>query len=166
MYNLIKGRIGTKILQSVLDEIPDLLEQTNEGNALLGRLLGIKGIQIKTAQKIVDGLPDFKIFLEAIPDIKIIDFDPEGEGDMDGNGVVVEVFKNMRVIFTGVRDKELEEMITKSGGVVANTIAKTGNLTQIVVAKDPDADSNKLKSARDAGIEIMSLTAFRKKFVK
>ena len=85
---------------------------------------------------------------------------------MDGNGVVVEVFKNMRVIFTGVRDKELEEMITKSGGVVANTIAKTGNLTQIVVAKDPDADSNKLKSARDAGIEIMSLTAFRKKFVK
>lgn len=61
------------------------------------------------------------------------------------------------IVFTGFRDKALEEKITKLGGKVVDNITST---TDIIIAKDPASGSSKLQKARERGISIMSIQDF------
>lgn len=63
-------------------------------------------------------------------------------------------FSNIVVVFTGVRDKELEEVIKANGGKIVTSFTKACNT---VIAKDPNGDSSKLNKAREKGAEIISL---------
>lgn len=63
-------------------------------------------------------------------------------------------YKNINVVFTGVRNKEMEELIRKNGGKVLTSFTKECNL---VIAKDPMSSSSKLQKARKNGIEIITM---------
>jgi NAD-dependent DNA ligase len=66
------------------------------------------------------------------------------------------------VVFTGVRDKVLEENIRPHGWAVEPAVTK--KTTVLVVADVADADaaeSGKVKKARAAGIRIMRISDFR-----
>ena len=62
--------------------------------------------------------------------------------------------KNVRVVFTGIRSAEMEDVIRKNGGRVLSSFTKECNL---VIAKDPMGNSGKITKAREKGIEIISL---------
>ena len=62
--------------------------------------------------------------------------------------------KDIKVVFTGVRSAELEDVIRKNGGKVLSSFTKECNL---VIAKDPMGNSGKLQKARDNGVEVISL---------
>lgn len=68
---------------------------------------------------------------------------------------------DVKVVFTGVRSAELENKIRLSGGKILTSCTKECNL---VIAKDPSANSGKLKKARENGIEIISLEDAIKRF--
>lgn len=157
--NVFATGLGTRIMQLVLDDIPDLLEfpikTKTDKNNLLKLLIDIKGVELKTAEKIWTGLPKFKKFLKAVPQIRIIDDEDEDLSDQISNDDLA----GMRVIFTGIRNKELEKIIIASGGTLANGVSKT-HTNQVVVAKDPDANSNKLNTARTLGVKIYGLDEF------
>lgn len=155
--NLFEHGIGQRKMQTVLDELPDLLEMVDDSK-LLDKLIAIKGIEKITAEKIINGLQDFIDFLNEIPQIHIRDEDSD-ESDHNVDNINSKL-KDLRVVFTGIRDKELEQLITNSGGTVADTVSKT-IANQVVVAKDPNAESNKLKTARDLGIKIFSIKSFK-----
>ena len=61
---------------------------------------------------------------------------------------------NLNVVFTGFRDEILEDLILKNGGKVSSSVSAKTNL---VLAKDVNADSSKLKKARQLGVKIFSL---------
>jgi NAD-dependent DNA ligase len=66
------------------------------------------------------------------------------------------------VVFTGVRDKVLEENIRPHGWAVEPAVTK--KTTVLVIADIADADaaeSGKVKKARAAGIRIMRISDFR-----
>lgn len=156
--SIFEHGIGTRMMQLVIDHHPDILDMANDPK-LVSKLVKIKGIERKTAEKIANGLPQFNEFLDEVPHIKIKDEDDESENSEETNPDL----EGLRVIFTGVRDKELEKLINASGGTVANTVSKTST-NQVVVAKDPKANSNKLNSARSQGVEILSLAEFKEKY--
>ena len=62
--------------------------------------------------------------------------------------------KDIKVVFTGIRSAEMEEVIRKNGGRVLSSFTKECNL---VIAKDPMGNSGKLAKAREKGVEIISL---------
>lgn len=62
-------------------------------------------------------------------------------------------FSNYYVAFTGIRDKELMQLIVNNGGIATEAWNKDVNL---LVAKDPFSSSGKAKNARDKGIKIIS----------
>lgn len=66
----------------------------------------------------------------------------------------------IRVVFTGIRDKNLEKAIENSGGLVVQTVPRAN----LVVAKDPNGNSSKLTKARDRGITIISIEEARNMF--
>ena len=72
-------------------------------------------------------------------------------------------YKDVKVVFTGVRNTDLEESIRKNGGKVLTSFTKECNL---VIAKDPMSSSGKLKKARENGVEIISLADALNRFEK
>ena len=65
------------------------------------------------------------------------------------------------MVFTGFRDKQLEQLIESEGGKLSSAVS--GN-TDYVVTVDKDADSSKLNKARDLNIEIFTKIEFVNKF--
>ena len=66
------------------------------------------------------------------------------------------------VVFTGVRDKELEQEIEARGGKVGSSVSSK---TKVVVAKDPSDDSGKIKTAKDLGIPVVDIETFKKNYM-
>jgi NAD-dependent DNA ligase len=66
------------------------------------------------------------------------------------------------VVFTGVRDKVLEENIRPHGWAVEPAVTKKTTVLVIADVADADsAESGKVKKARAAGIRIMRISDFR-----
>lgn len=165
--SIFPAGIGQKKMQLVLDFYPDLLDiyqQTKNPQNLVTKLIKIKGIESKTAESIVGGLGEFIKFLDLVPQIKIKDeSESEEENEILYDSKIEKKIKGIRVVFTGVRDKELESIIQANGGSVANSVVKSmDSKKQILVAKDANAQSNKLNTARSLGIKIYDLEGFRK----
>jgi DNA ligase (NAD+) len=117
-------------------------------------LSSVDGIGPLTAKQFLDGLP---AFFEFMKDIGII-----------CNKVtnVVESTKpslsSLVVVFTGMRDKDLETEIESRGGKVGSSVLKK---TTVLVAKDPSDESSKVKTAKELGVEVLDFESFKKKYI-
>ena len=69
--------------------------------------------------------------------------------------------KDIKVVFTGIRSAEMEDVIRQNGGKVLSSFTKECNL---VIAKDPMGNSGKLQKAKDKGVEVISLEEAFKRF--
>ena len=67
----------------------------------------------------------------------------------------------MIVVFTGIRNADMEKAIVAGGGTIGSAIS---GKTTMVVAKDASESSSKLNSAREKGIPIMNIDDFGKKY--
>lgn len=70
-------------------------------------------------------------------------------------------YQEMNVCFSGVRDSELGAAITDGGGTIASGVSKK---TTHLVVKDPDGSSSKITKARQLGIPILTIEAFKAQF--
>ena len=67
--------------------------------------------------------------------------------------------KVMVVVFTGGRDKELEEKLQATGHTVADTVSK--KTTHVVYADGPAPTTTKITKAKEIGAQILSMSEFR-----
>ena len=70
-------------------------------------------------------------------------------------------FSNMSFVFTGFRDKNLEELIQNEGGDIKSVVSSN---TSFVITNDKESNSSKITKANDLNIKILSLEEFKKKF--
>ena len=63
-------------------------------------------------------------------------------------------FSGNVICFTGVRDKEFTKYLLEKGADLSDNWKST---TNILVAKDPNGTSSKIKKAKEKGITILSL---------
>lgn len=108
------------------------------------KIVTTAGFDEITAVKIANSIPFYVDFLSNLPEYASVEVFVPVSGDL--NGTVV--------CFTGIRSKELENVIESRGGKVASSITK--EVTHLV-AKDPNGKSTKLDKARKSGIEVISL---------
>ena len=117
----------------------------------MGDLLTVPDIAEKTAERIIGGQLDF---VRKVSELGLSQL----SNHLKAAKVTGTKYASVKIEFTGVRSKELEDIITSNGG-------KVGSGFNLLVAKDPSANSGKLKKAREKGIEIISLQEARKRFV-
>ena len=127
-----------------------LLEDYDQKNKKpqLENLLEIDGIQEKTANAYLEGFDKFWIWLEKTPITikKII--------------IKQSPFTGKNFVFTGFRDKELENQIIELGAKTKSFISKN---IDIVICKNKNATNGKLQKAKKLEIPIFSLKEFLKK---
>ena len=140
-------------MDQICDEIPDVLELNHK--QLKHKITQLNGFSDKISDFFVEGLDDFRIFLKKSlaagitikQEIKSIPISDE--------------FKGMVVVFTGIRDKEVESEIINKGGSVGNGISSK---TTILVVKDKNSSSSKTMKAKELNIKIMTLEEFKNKY--
>ena len=81
--------------------------------------------------------------------------------DVDMNDVVLQ--KVGRILFTGFRDKDLEQKAKAKGYEIMSSISK--NTTLLIVKKKADGsieNSSKVEKARELGVKIMDVSDFER----
>jgi len=112
------------------------------------QITSVEGFEDKTATKIMRGMCDFLTFADGINNLTIAQTAVASEGGaMDGE----------KVCMTGFRNKALQARVEAEGGTVQSSVSSK---TTIVVAKNPNGTSGKLKKARDLGIKIVGIEEF------
>ena len=97
---------------------------------------------------LLKGLKEFRTWLRGV-DISI------DETPIKPKKLVIGKLTGMTFVFTGVRDKTLEQTLEGLGGKIGNAVNKD---TTVLIVKDVNSTSSKTIAARRYGVKIMSLS--------
>lgn len=140
---------GKRRFAAIISALPNFMAIPKK--KLVLEVDNIAGFDIKTARAFAEKVEDFNYWLESCP------FEYVLKKKIKKTGKNCE---GQKVLFTGFRDKELENKIVATGGEIATGVSKA----TVLVAADPQSSSAKLNAARNKGIKIYSKAEFIKKF--
>jgi NAD-dependent DNA ligase len=146
--------IGEKKLKPLVEAYPKLMDPSIKFSKqkLVSMALQIDGFSDTSAEKFAQGFPKFKAWYK---ESKL-----KAEVKAKKPKVTGSALKGQAVLMTGFRSAELEALVIKNGGTIASS-AKTAT---ILLAKDPNGSSSKLKVARDRGIPVLTEQLFRRRY--
>lgn len=116
-----------------------------ESKPSVNEIINIDGFSDKSAQAYIDAYDSFNEFIKDLP----ITVSRTEKIEPTSNELQDKVF-----VFTGVRDKEAEEVIVSKGGKVGSGVNKK---TNYLVVKSKGSGSSKETKALSLGVEILTL---------
>jgi NAD-dependent DNA ligase len=169
--NIFGRGFGSRKLKAIIKAYPSILKRQTP---TLAQLMQIEGIGPETAPLLIKNLPKFFKILDEIgipcrnnssdshekEDTKPRTPEPEPEHKPEPKqkpkkDIPKNIdFNKQTVVFTGVRNKDLEKIIEAAGGKVTTSISKN---TTLVITKDVNDNNAKLNKARELKIKIISI---------
>ena len=154
--NIFGIGLGEKKFKLVLDAIPNFIEKWVIRKSLLRPdIMSVEGFSDKTTDLFLEGMPKFIEWLDIHKNIIKLEKTSEKQKPKGDK------FAGMVVVFTGVRNADMEKAIVDGGGVVGSGVS---GKTTLIIAKDPSESSSKLNKARETGIQIMGIDDFAKQY--
>ena len=147
--NIFGRGLGTKNLSKIIEKYPI------DSSFTMDDIVGIDGIGNIYAKKYVKALPKFKQFLQTNK-LDELSTEKNEEVAVENNDM-----KDMQIVFTGFRDKQLEECVNKKGGKIATSISK--KVTHLV-CKEINETNSKQQKAKEMNITILTRTEFENKY--
>lgn len=124
-------------------------------NPTLEEIISMEGFSDITANVYLDNLSIWNEFEETIKSI-VPDYEFEIEKELEVSDS--DSFVNGKsVCFSGIRDKELEEIIKSKGGKIASGVSKN---THYLIVKELNSGTSKEVKAKELGIEIYTIDNF------
>ena len=153
--------IGERKIKQIIREIPNILEIKTK-KELKEEVLKLEGFSDITADKFVDNLDKFKIFYKQLKNIYDLDYIEEELKEKEENeDENKDLFADQKIVFTGFRDKNLEDIIEIMGGKVSTSVSSK---TTLIIYADNEQNSSKLEKAKKLGIKTISKSEFLKKY--
>jgi NAD-dependent DNA ligase len=135
--------LGLKKAQKFILHFPNFLNETPE----VDDIAEVEGFKDITAEMIHKNIKTFKNWLkETKLTYKMKKVSPKNNK-----------LKDIKIVFSGFRDKELEKKIIDYGGIIGNTISKN---TDYLIVKDINNESSKIVKAKDLGVKIITIEEF------
>jgi len=157
--NVFGRGLGEKKMIPILEKYPDILESQESTDVLLKKLLTVEGLGHKTASLFLSKIEPFKVFLtEANLLYKLTTSEVIATQSIDSTHPLFE----KTIVFSGVRDKEVEKYIIDHGGKIGSSVSKN---TFKVIVKALDDDTGKANKGRALNI-LMLLDNFKQTFVQ
>lgn len=158
--NVFGRGMGVRKNTVITKAYPNIMTEKWTNQELLVKVLALHGFDDITASQFADNFDKFKAFLKDIEDVDWIDvkkFSQKAKVVKNTDNT----FSDMKIVFTGFRNKELEDYIVARGGQVTGTVSKN---TNIVVYKEGDITSSKYLKAKELTIPLMTEKEFREKY--
>jgi hypothetical protein len=160
--------LGEKKLKLIYDKYPDISYNTQylkNKESLIEKITAIEGFQTKLSTQFVNNLEEYYDFLNELPQkiknklISNVETNTEKkESDVNTSQYR---FTNMVIVFTGVRDKNIEKTIEEEGGKIGNVV---NSKTSALVIKEKNSGTVKEESAKKLNLPIYTLEEFKKKY--
>lgn len=144
---------GNKKLKLITDnyKVKDILDRKITQDSLEK----IDGLGTITSADFLKYLPTF---LEWLKEHTLLKIDTSEKKKTTQKAANIDSYvSGKKIVFTGFRDKELEQYISNNNGILQSGVSGTTNL---VVAKDITDSSSKLEKAKSKNIKIISLEEF------
>lgn len=153
--------IGVKKINALFDSYPEILEDYNniDKEIIIKNIVNVEGFSDKTANKIYENLENANKFLKDVN--PYICWKIESIKEKEQN-IEKSLLSDKKICFSGFRDKDLEKQITERDGKVTTSVSKN---TYILIVKDIEDNSSKIKDAKKNNVEIIEKDKFIKKFI-
>ena len=162
--NLLGRGMGTIRIQNILDVYPNILNSKLSEKELIHNIeKNVNGFSTKNASLFVENIHKFKKFIKE-SNIDIKKFQNEKENDIiNQTNSTNHPLNGKKIVFTGVRNKDLEKKLKSIGCVIVNNVSKD---TFLVVMKNDISGppTNKLIEAEELNINIIGLDDFNNKY--
>ena len=148
--NKLGHGIGKERIKQVFLNYPTILEDKNSKEFLINKIKELNGWDIKTSSLFINKLSDFIIFFNEIKQYISVSFDIK---NINNNNIKT-------VVFSGTRDKKLQEKLEKLNIKVSDNINK--NIDYLIIDKKLDLNkpTNKIKKAIIFNIKIKTKDEF------
>ena len=162
---LLGRGIGKKKFKAILTEYPNILDIfKTKGKAHTTQLINnISGFDNKTTSKIIDNLPQFIKYYDKLLKIKpnLINKNKTDLFDKINKTTnnKLKKYEGQTIVFTGFRDKNIENELEKNGSKITNSVSKN---TDLVIADDINETSTKIIKAKELKIKLISKDEFYK----
>ena len=153
--NILGRGIGEKKIKKIIDTYPNII--TENKIDVYNKILKLEGFDELTSKLFTNNLDEFiklfnKLPLKLQKQLLIVKKKQNNKR-----------FNNLKIVFSGFRNKEWETIIEDEGGKVVTTVSSN---TDILVAKKEDielAENSKIKKALQLKITILTPEQFEKK---
>lgn len=147
--------IGVKKIDALLLYIPNLFEiyKGKSKKELVDMIKGVEGFSDKTALKVAENLKYGDILLQKLSKYATYKTEKRVSDNMKGE----------KFVFTGFRDKKLEEDVGERGGKIVSSVSK--NTTALIVAVKSGKLTGKLEKASNLGVPIYTKEEFIQKYL-
>lgn len=145
--------LGSKRIQLILDEYPNLLENKWTKEEFIENITKIDMWNTKTAELFVNNFKKFINFYNEIKHHIIV---------KDKIKCIKSELNDKSIVFSGFRDKILEHTLVNDYGV--NVTSSVSKNTFVIITKDNNNNSSKIQKAINIGINVVTLNEFKKKY--
>lgn len=147
--------MGTKKINRLFEEYPNILTEYKfiSRELLTEKILKIEGFSDKTTKNIIKNIEWADKFIYVFSNF----------ANFAKKNIINDSMKNIKVVFSGFRDKKLAEDVVARGGKVVSSISK--NTTLLVVSNKNEQNTDKVKKAKELNIGILSKEEFLKKYI-
>ena len=159
--------MGERKLKEILKVYPNIMYEEWNKKELTKKINNIDGFSDIMTSKFVENLEQFKKFckdIQKVYDISHIVKRKEIKKVSTDDENKFSKFNKMTVVFTGIRDKELQELIESNGGKVSSSVSKNTDI--VIHAENPDTTNAKYEKAKELNIKLMSLSQFKKTYLE
>jgi DNA ligase (NAD+) len=119
---------------------------------LYDNIINIEGYSDITVNKIIANLPWFDRFLKDTKKFVTL---------LEKKNIEKQDLTGVKVVFSGVRNKKLEEKIESRGGSVATSVSSK---TTVVITNDKEQTTGKIQKAKNLNIPIFTIEQFEEKY--
>lgn len=154
--NILGRGIGEKKIKKIIDTYPNIIAKHETD--IYNKILKIEGFDELTSKLFTNNLDEFIKLFNKLP-LKLQKQLLVVKKKQNNNNR----FNNLKIVFSGFRNKEWETIIEDEGGKVVTTVSSN---TDILVAKKEDielAENSKIKKALQLKITILTPEQFEKK---
>jgi NAD-dependent DNA ligase len=152
--NKLGRGMGAERAKDVLNKYPNIMTDYKKytEEQFINMLKIIDGWEEKTSTTFVQNFKYFIEFYESIKKYITIDTtkDEKKSGKLNG----------MKIVISGFRDKDVEELITSNGGEISSGVSKN---TSILIIKDKSVNgTGKALKANELGVKVQTKDEFIK----
>lgn len=151
--NIFGRGMGAKRIKLILTHYPDILWSSDSEAEKLKKVAGLPGFKDKTAEAFVPHIKEFMDFVEKIGILERIKEKVPEKLIIDTNNPLC----GKKVVFTGIRDKTLQQKLETFGVKIAGSVSKN---TDFVVVKHLEDDTGKAEKARELGVKLLTPSMF------
>jgi DNA ligase (NAD+) len=157
--NIFGRGFGVRRLKLIVNTYPNIMNVTWNENTLKDKINNIMGFDNVTTLQFIANFDKFKLFFKKLS--KVVDLTHITKIGDTSNNIKNNLFNDKSFVFTGVRDKNVEEFIENNGGKISTSIS---GKTYMLIYLDEKVSSAKLQKALLLGVKTMPLVDFINKY--